>query len=433
MKDLYLVMAAFGLATLVMAWLPSLSKKIKVSSPILLLLIGFLLYALNIPLNWPDSLGDQLWLMHFSEAIVIISLMGAGLKIGAHYDWESWKKPLLLLAVTMPLCMISAFFLGRYFLLFSLPSSLLLAAVLAPTDPVLAAEVQLDDPEAEENDENNVRFTLTAEAGMNDGVAFPFSWLAVLVAQAGGWASFNFGNWLWDKFFLKIILGIIIGAVLGRLIGFLLDRLHLHAGVESLVGFLALSLTVMTYGVTELLHGYGFLAVFFAGFSLRYYEKVSGEYKKKLHDFVHEVEHLLLVVWIVLFGGSLLNGILSFTDWRGILFAFGFVLIIRPLAGLIALAGVKESFRSRLAISFFGIRGIGSVFYLAWALMHYGGFTHKAELYSITAYIILISIVVHGLTAPSAMEYFRRRGEERQKKSEENRKRNYFPPGRRGS
>lgn len=411
MTDHYLILAGLGLATLLMAWLPSLSQKIKISSPIILLLVGFLLFSVDIPLLWPDPLWNDQWLMYFSEIIVIISLMGAGLKIGEHYSWSSWKKPLLLVFITMPICMISAYLLGKYFLVLSVPSSLLLAAVLAPTDPVLAAEVQLKDPMEQEEDENNIRFSLTAEAGLNDGIAYPFSYLAVLVAQAGSWAAFNFTDWLWDKFFLKIFLGIIIGLAIGRLIGFLLDRLYKYTGVETFVGFLALSLTITTYGISELLHGYGFLAVFFAGFSLRYYEKVSGDYKKKLHDFVHEVEHLLLVVWIILFGGSIMNGMLTLTDWRGILFAFVFVLLIRPLAGLLALAGVKESKRSKFAISFFGIRGIGSVFYLSWAMVQFDGFEFKNELYSITAYIILISIILHGLTAPSAMDYFRRKGD----------------------
>lgn len=410
MEDHYLILASLGVATLIMAWLPSLSDKIKISSPIILLLIGFLLFVADVPLTWPDPLWNDEWLMYFSELIVIISLMGAGLKIGANYSWERWKKPLLLVFLTMPLCMISAYLIGSYFLLLSLPSSLLLAAILAPTDPVLAAEVQLDDPLEQEEEESNVRFSLTAEAGLNDGIAFPFSYLAVLVAQAGSWAAFNFTEWFWDKLLLKIIIGIIVGFVLGRLIGFLLDRLYNYAGVESFVGFLSLSLTIMTYGVSELLYGYGFLAVFFAGFSLRYYEKVSGDYKKKLHDFVHEVEHLLLVIWIILFGGSIMNGVLLLTDWKGILFAFIFVLIIRPVSGLIALAGVKESFKSRMAISFFGIRGIGSVFYLSWAFVQYDNFEHKDELYAIAAYIILISIVVHGLTAPSAIDYFKRKG-----------------------
>jgi NhaP-type Na+/H+ or K+/H+ antiporter len=408
MKDHYFILAALGLATLIMAWLPSVSKRIKVSYPIILLLIGILLFGIGIPLNWPDPIWKDDWLMYFSEAIVIISLMGAGLKIGSNYSLKNWRRPLLLLFITMPICMVSAYFLGTYFLALSIPASLLLAAVLAPTDPVLAAEVQLQEPKSEKEDKDTLRFALTAEAGLNDGMAYPFTFLAILVAQAGSWVAFDLSDWFWDKFLLKIIIGIAIGIIIGRLIGVLLDRLSVIIGIKTYDGFLALSLTFMTYGVSELLHGYGFLAVFFAGLSLRYYENISGNYKKKMHDFIHEIEKLMLVVWIILFGGSLMNGILSLTDWKGIVFAFAFVLIIRPLAGLIGLAGIRESFRTKLAISFLGIRGIGSIFYLSWAFVQTDAFSEKMELYSITSYIILISIVVHGLTAPSIINYFKK-------------------------
>ena len=409
MKEHYLILAALGFATLIMAWLPSVSKKIKISFPILLLFIGFLLFWADIPLQWPDPLWNDLYLMYFSEIIVIISLMGAGLKIGKVFSYSAWKRPLLLLFITMPLSMLSAYFIGVYFLALSIPSAILLAAILAPTDPVLAAEVQLEEPTREKEPEDKRRFTLTTEAGLNDGMAYPFTYLAVMVGQAGGWAALNFSEWFWDKLLLKILIGIVLGILIGRFIGFLMDRLHVVTGLKTFDGFVSLSLTIMAYGLTELLHGYGFLAVFFVGISLRYYEKISGDYKKKMHDFIHEIERLLLVIWIILFGGSLLNGILTLTDWKGIAFALSFVLIIRPLAGLIGLIGVKDGIRTKLAISFLGIRGIGSVFYLAWAFNQYNGFEQKNELYAITAYVILISIVVHGLTAPSIIDYFEKR------------------------
>ncbi len=410
MDEHYLVLASLGFATLVMAWLPSISKKIKISFPIILILLGFLLYFIGAPLSWPDPLWSDISLMYFSELIVIIALMGAGLKIGSVFSFSSWKRPLLLVFVTMPISIAAAYFLGVYFLAMSVPSALLLAAVLAPTDPVLAAEVQLEEPTREEEPEDKRKFTLTTEAGLNDGMAYPFTYLAVMVAQAGGWAALNFADWFWDKLLLKVIIGIILGVIIGRLIGYLLDRLHVVTGIKTFDGFVSLSLTFMTYGITEILHGYGFLAVFFVGLTLRYYERISGDYKTKMHDFIHEIERLLLTVWVILFGGSILNGILSLTDWRGILFAFSFVLIIRPLAGLIGLIGVKDPIRTKLAISFLGIRGIGSIFYLAWAFIQYDNFESKNEIYGITFYVILISIVIHGLTAPRIIAHFDKLG-----------------------
>jgi NhaP-type Na+/H+ or K+/H+ antiporter len=406
MEQHYLILASLGFATLIMAWLPSISKRIKISFPIILLIIGFILFYVGAPLQWPDPIWADLPLMYFSEAIVIVALMGAGLKIGSVFSFSAWKRPLLLILITMPLSMAAAYFMGVYFLALSVPSALLLAAILAPTDPVLAAEVQLEEPTREKEPEDKRKFTLTTEAGLNDGMAFPFTYLAVMVAQAGGWAALNFSNWFWDKLLLKIIIGVVLGIIIGRLIGYFLERLHVVTGIKTFDGFVSLSLTFTTYGITEYLHGYGFLAVFFVGLTLRYYEKIGGDYKKKMHDFIHEIERLLLTVWVVLLGGAIMNGVLSLTDWRGALFAFLFVLVIRPIAGMIGLIGVKDPIRTKLAISFLGIRGIGSVFYLAWAFVQYDEFESKYELYGITFYIIVISIVVHGLTAPSIIHYF---------------------------
>ena len=409
MEDHYILLASLGIATLIMAWLPSLSQKIKVSSPVILLLLGVLLYWIGTPLGWDEYLWSDNAMMVFSEAIVIISLMGAGLKIGGEYSFRAWKRPLLLIFITMPLTMLAAYLFGVYFLALSIPASLLLAAVLAPTDPVLASDVQLDDPEREDKLKDKIRFSLTAEAGLNDGMAFPFTYLAVLVAQAGSFAAFNFTNWVWDKLLLKVIIGITIGFLIGRGIGYLMTYLNKWAGLKTYDGFLALSLTFAVYGVSELLHGYGFMAVFFAGLSVRYSEHVSGEHKQKMHDFSHEIERLLIVVWILIFGSTIMNGILEVTDWKGILFSALFVLVIRPLAGLISFIGIKDSFKNKLAISFLGVRGVGSIFYLSWAFMQTDTFENKLEMYSITAYIILFSILLHGLTAPSIVYYFRKR------------------------
>jgi NhaP-type Na+/H+ or K+/H+ antiporter len=259
---------------------------------------------------------------------------------------------------------------------------------------------------------DKLRFSLTAEAGLNDGMAFPFTYMAVLVSQAGSFAAFNFGNWFWDTFLLKIVIGVTIGLLVGRGIGFLLNYLSKRAGIKTNDGFLALSLTFAVYGVAELLHGYGFMAVFFTGLSLRYSENVSGNYKQKMHDFSHEIERLLVVVWIIIFGSTIMNGILAMTDWKGILFSALFVVVVRPLAGLISLAGIKDTFKSKLAISFLGIRGVGSIFYLSWAFLQTDMLENKLELYSISAYIILFSVILHGLTAPSIISYFQNNREE---------------------
>jgi len=399
MKDHFAIMAGLGAATLIMAWLPSFSKKIKISYPIFLLLFGAILYFLNIPLLWPDPFWPDQWLLYISEAIVIISLMGTGLKIGKKYSMKDWKIPLRLILITMPLTMLAVYFLASELLLFSIPASILLAAALAPTDPVLAAEVQIEDTTSSE-DENMVEFSLTAEAGINDGIAFPFIFLAVLLADN----ELEMSSWFLDKFLLKIFLGIVIGYVIGSSIGYLIEKLPKIEGIKNPHGFVSLSITFMTYGISELLHGYGFLAVFVAVLSIRYTEDVEGDIKQKMHDFVEEMEKLLLVVWIILFGGSLLNGILNIASWEGAMFAAIFIFLVRPMAGYIGLWKTNLNQTEKLAMSFCGIRGIGSIFYLSWAFLQTDNFSEKNFLYSIASFVILFSIVIHGFLVPHIME-----------------------------
>lgn len=395
-------MAGLGIATLIMAWLPSISRKIKISYPIILLGIGAVLWYVDVPLLWPDPFWPDTWLMYISEIIVIISLMGAGLKIGNDYTFESWKLPLRLILVTMPLCMIAVYFLGIHLLSFSFPAAILLAAALAPTDPVLAAEVQIKDMKQKENS-HAAQFALTGEAGINDGVAYPFIFMAVLIAEAGSWAEFDFTHWFLDKFLLKIAIGVGLGYLIGRSIGYLLEVFPKIDGIKNPHGFIAISITLMTYGLTELLHGYGFLAVFVAALSIRYEEKAHDRTEKKMHNFVEEIERFLLVIWLILFGGSILNGLLDYTNWSGVIFSVLLIFIIRPVAGIIGMVGLKKPISEKLSISFFGIRGIGSFFYLSWAFTKTDLFEEKVEIYAVTALVVLFSIIIHGVTAPRMM------------------------------
>jgi len=399
MKESLLVMTALGFAAFIMAWLPAVSRKIQISYPILILLMGFGLFSLNVPLLWPDKLWSDAWIMYISEFVVIISLMGAGLKIGKNYRLETWQTPLKLICITMPICMGAVYLTGHYFLALGVPAAILLAAVLAPTDPVLAEEVQIKGT-GNTNKDTHSQFALTSEAGLNDGLAFPFTFMAVLVAQAGSWSAFNFPVWLADHFFLKISIGLVLGFVIGKACGYLLEKVPQINGLSNPYAYIGLAITFMTYGVTELLHGYGFLAVFIAALTIRHEEEVGGKIKEKMHDFVQAIEHLLLVLWIILFGGALLNGVLSEITWKEILFALGLILIIRPFAGFLATTKSEKSLKERFIISFYGIRGIGSMFYLAWAFMQTDAFGDKAYLYGLVSLVVLFSILIHGLTAP---------------------------------
>ena len=395
-----LVLAALGGATFLAAWLPAISERLRVSGTIVLLLIGLAVFYLGAPLPWPDPFWADAYTMAFTEAVVIISLMSAGLKIGRAYRAHEWRGPLRLLAITMPLCIGAGVLLGHYFIGLPLETAMLLGAVLAPTDPVMAAEVQID-PTEEVSPFDDIRFALTGEASLNDGLAYPFTWLAVLLAQAGGvLGDVDWGAWLLDKFLLKIGLGLLLGFAAGRAVGFLLQRLPEFLGIKTRDGFVAFAATFLIYAGTELLHGYGFLAVFVAGLVIRRIEEryPGDELKFRLHDFVSEVERLLLALFMIILGGSIANGLLAGLGWRPWAFAAGFILLIRPGFGMLGLLGSGLGLRERFATGFLGIRGVGSLFYLTWAFLQ-TEFPAAPLVYSTLGAVIVLSILTHGLTA----------------------------------
>jgi len=400
MKEHLLILVGLGSVILLMSWLPSVSRRLRISYPVIALLIGFFLYYLEIPLDWPDPFWPDKHVMWMSELIVVISLMTAGLKIPTKKSFDFWKIPLKLVFIAMPLTMIGVYFLGTEFLGLSFSSSILLAAVMAPTDPVLAAEVQLAAPGNQDGKADKSEFALTAEAGLNDGMAFPFTFLAVLIIQAGSWEAFNLTGWIANEFFLKLAIGLVAGYVFAKGVIYLHYILRDYMGIKTYDGLLAFAMAIVIYAATELLHGYGFLAVFIAGLTLKNSDLIKSKYKHKLHDFVDEIERVILVIWITLFGGSIMNGILDIASWKGFCFALILLFVIRPISGLVTLVGHGGSIKKKSVIGFFGIRGIGSLFYISWAFVMIGDYDDKAYLYSVVAIVILTSIVIHGLSAP---------------------------------
>ena len=165
--------------------------------------------------------------------------------------------------------------------------------------------------------------------------------------------------------------------------------------------------TLFIYAVTELLHGYGFLAVFVAGMALRATE-MSHDYNEKLHGFADETERLLMMAMLVMFGGMLVNGnILLSIEWNEVAFLAFALLVARPLAGMIGLIGSAIPLYERFVISFFGIRGLGSVYYLAYALNH-GTFGNVSVLWAVLGLVVVGSIFLHGITVTPAMAHLDR-------------------------
>lgn len=350
------ILLGLGIAFLAATVLPRVLKGTPVSLPMVYRASGLLL-----GLFWGSSFGTDpvahgIVTEHLTEMAVIISLMSAGLKLDRPIGLRRWASTWRLLVVTMPLC-IAALALGGYFWLgSSLAAALLLGAVLAPTDPVLASSVQVGPPN--EGDEDEARFALTSEAGLNDGLAFPFVNLAVVIA-ASGFAVSGLTDWLLVDVLWKIGSGIVVGALIGRVVALLVFRFVKHSAVTD--GFVAVALTLLAYGATELLHGYGFIAVFIAALTFRHYER-NHEHHKELHDLSEQVERLLMATILILFGAAISNGLFSALTLPGIAVGLLFVLVVRPAAALLALWGKPTPQRFKNVIAVYGIRGIGTFY-----------------------------------------------------------------------
>ena len=400
--DSYIIVLTFvGLAALGMAWMPSISRKTGISYSVIYVLLGIVLYiALGPYLPLPDPISQNKDTLHLTEMVVIISLMGTGLKIDQRFSLRRWAVPLRLVSITMVLSIVIVTLAAMWGFGLNLATALLLGAVLAPTDPVLASDVQVGPPNEEIQDK--IKFSLTAEAGMNDGTAFPFTWLAIMLALADG-NGVDMSYWVLYYLLYKIIVGVACGFLIGRLLAYLVFRLpEKRPFMEVRDGFVAISATLLVYGITEMVKGYGFIAVFIAAITLRNFE-LGHHYHRKLHSFTDQIERILIAVVLILFGGSLVSGVLVKLTWQMALFSFFFVLAIRPLTTLISLVGAKLHIKEKLAISFFGIKGMGSFYYLSFALEQ-RFFPKNEELWAILAFTVLLSIMIHGLTATPIMK-----------------------------
>ena len=382
------------------------------TAPLLFMLAGATVFSL--PLDWqlPDLVEETWWPLRLTELGVIIALTSAGLKINKPFAWKSWQASWRLLAITMPLTIAAVAWLGWWALGLLPASALLLGAAIAPTDPVLAANVETTAPA--EPDTSNTRVALTTEAGLNDGLAFPFINLALAVLLAGPDPSNWLTGWLIMDVLYKITVGIALGALSGWLLGKLLFGLPVpvtdnlaRTMTGSVAGSIALSLTLLPYALAQIAASYGFVAVFVAACVFRHQES-NHQCQQVLHDFSEEIEHVLIAVLMFLVGAYVISGMLAGLSWPMIAVALTTVFIVRPLSGLLALAGVPLPQEERLILAFYGIRGIGSFYYLAYAFSR-ADFPQAHLLWQLLILIVVISVVVHGLTATHAMALLDRR------------------------
>lgn len=397
----HVAMVAIGAGLILAYWIPRFFSGREPAASGLLILAGMLTFSL-IP-GMPEALDPREtprpWEL-LSELTVIVALFGTGIRIDNVSSYARWRPTVRLLAIVMPLTIGAVALLGWLLAGMTLAGALLLGAILAPTDPVLAGDVQVGPPT--EGGEHPVRFSLTAEAGLNDGLTFPFVYLALIIA-AEGFAPGDWGvRWVALDLVYRIVIGVASGAAIGWLLGRVLFALpNGNALAETGSGVIALAGVLLCYGATELIEGYGFVAVFIAGLTLRRAE-ADHEFHGKLHSFNEAIEHALTA--IILIGiGSVLPLLWPELDWRHIAIALMLIFLIRPLGGWLALSGSGLGPRERMVVAAFGVRGIGSIYYLAYAATHIE-LVDEGPLWATIAFTILVSTIVHGFTAGAVVE-----------------------------
>ena len=407
LRDLYgfesyhILLAVGGAIIIASYWWPRfISGREPASAPLLILtgLFAFILIpgmpAAIDPVEYP-----VVWEVT-AELAVIIGLFGAGIKIDKLFGHGLWKPTLRLLLFGMPATILALAVFGWAVAGMTLAGSLLLGAILSPTDPVLAGDVQVGPPL--EGGEHPVRYALTTEAGLNDGLAFPFVHLGIMVAAAGGISAALLGEWVLRDVIFRIAMGGLAGAGCGWLLGqILFDWPRSNALSKTQAGVIAFAGVIFAYGLTEVLEGYGFIAAFVSGLVLRR-EESQDKFHERLHSFSEALEHTLTAVLLVALGAAIPT-LLPYLDWSHAIVGLALIFVIRPLFGWISLAGAGLGKRERGVVSFYGIRGIGSIYYLAYAGSHME-LVNEGALWATITFTIVVSAAVHGLTAGLAVE-----------------------------
>lgn len=428
-----------GLLLIFMALSGSVLARLPLSTAMLYLMVGVAVSPVGIGLLWLAPRTQTHLLERLAEVVVLISLFGAGLKLSPGLTDRRWLLPLRLALVSMLVTVAMITAVGIWGLGLAPGAAVLLGAILAPTDPVLASEVQVQAP----GDRDSLRFALTGEGGLNDGTAFPFVLLGLGLLGLHDVGAYGW-RWLLVDGVWATVSGLVIGTVLGGAVGRLV--LYLRRTYKEAVGlddFIALGLIALSYGITLLVHGYGFLAVFAAGVALRHLERretAAAQPTPPAHTdalplpepgamarvaktiavhpqhapaymahavlgFNEKIERIAEVVAVVVVGA-----LLWAVAWRHVVWWFVplLLLVIRPVAVALGMAGSRSTRQQRWLIGWFGIRGIGSLYYLAYAINHGLAPMQADVLTALTLSVVVTSIVLHGISVTPLMALYER-------------------------
>jgi NhaP-type Na+/H+ or K+/H+ antiporter len=417
-----------GGVLVVMALAGSVLKRLPLSAAMLYLAVGYALSPAGAGLLSVDPVADALLLERLAEVAVLVSLFTAGLRLRVPLTDRLWRFPVLLATASMAVTVGLVAAVGVFALGLPAGAAVLLGAILAPTDPVLASDVQV----TEAGDRDALRFSLTAEAGLNDGNAFPFVLLGLGLL---GLHDLGAGGWRWAAADVAWAgaAGLAVGFGLGTLVARVV--LYLRATHREAVGldnFLALGLIALAYGSAVLLHAYGFLAVFAAGLALRreerlrvgdrppeavkravvsggseddatHPEKAPAVMAEAVLGFTEQVEKVAEVAAVLVLGALLAA---TRPTWEAAGLAAALFLVVRPASVFAGLAGVGGAGVRKWLAGWFGVRGVGSLYYLAHATGHGLPEDLARTLADLVVWTVALSVVVHGVSVTPLMDWY---------------------------
>ncbi|MHB1189103.1 cation:proton antiporter [Thiobacillus sp.] len=406
-------------------------QRLPVTPAIVYLAVGLLVGPTVLNLFHFNPLQESALLEVLTEVVVLISLFSAGVKMPVPFSFVRWRTPILLASVSMAVSvgLVAAF--AYCFLGLPLGAGVLLGAILAPTDPVLATDVQTRHP----GDRDQLRFTLTCEAGMNDGSAFPFVMLGMGLLGLHELGEFGLRWALFDVLWATIA-AIAIGVLSGVALAYVAHKLRGTPPRHKLMDdFLGLGLIGVAYGLSVWVDAWGFLAVFFAAVALRQTElklagadldnkdrpqadRIEPEAEKAIPDnapeptvsegslvFKEHLERLSELMLILLIGGTLF---LDSWSWHAVGLALFLFVVARPVSVLVGLLGTRTAWPIRGMVGWFGVRGIGSLYYLMYAIQHGLPEELALDLIQLTLIAVTLSILVHGTSVKPLMRRFLR-------------------------
>lgn len=389
-----------GFIVIACVWIPLLTR-----SPLVPLTLPLFCVILGVLLGWALGIGSialsyRADARHLTAIALIVGVAGTGLKIDRRFRWAQWGSAWRLLAVAMPLSIFFIAVAGAGLAGLGLGEAILLGASLAPTDPVLASSIEVGPPGRGE--EGEVRFALTAEAGLNDGLAFPFVLLGLTLASSSHPGS------VWSWLLWDLLWAVLIGAAIGVAFAWALVRIdrmlpERFRMTETGEGMMGLGIGFLAYGLAQLAHSNGFVAVFAAAVAFR---NLGGdlEYFQKLDEAIDQFERLAMAVILVLFGAAIEGGLLSELHAIDIVIAVLALLVVRPFAAVVSFMWSKQPMPVRLATGGLGVRGLASLYYAAYAVSQVQ-LEHAPRLWSIIGFTVLVSIAMYGLSADPVMSY----------------------------